>query len=794
MRAKADLGVRGAIHPPSGANPVPLSAALHALYDGATNKITLNNSIVRTPAATVTADGTVGERGNNLRLVANTRDVHDLVLLASAFQAPSQTPSKPLEISGPASLNATVTGTTANPQVAAQLSAQNLQVQGTRWSTLQLNAHANPSGIQVQNGNLVNARQGDIRFSGTVGLHKWAYTPESPITADATVRQMPVSELQQLAAVNYPVSGVLAADITLHGTQLDPVGHGSVQLLHATAYEQPVQNLSATFQAANGIINSQLDVKVPAGAAKGTLAFTPRTKAYQLQFDAPGIVLQDLQALQAKNLAINGKLTATASGQGTLDNPNLQATLQIPQLQMKQTTVTGVRADLSVANHKAVFTLGSDLGQSSIRAKGSIDLTGGYYTNATLDTTKIPLDPLLAAYVSALPNGASSEIELHATVKGPIKDKSQVEAHLTIPTFNAEYQQVKIANNGPIKVDYANSIVTIQPSELQGTDSSLRFQGKVPLENGQAIDVTAKGNVNLKLLHIFVPDATTAGMVLLDVRGSGNSVKPDVQGQVQLQKVAFIPSGAPLGVENVNGVLDIANGRIQIKQLTGQSGGGDLSVGGFMVYEPSPHFDLLINAKSVRLLYPGLRTVLDGDLTASGSTAASSLNGRVLIDSISFTPEFDLATFISSSGTPSVPSARPSPADNMKLNIAVQSTSDLAASSSTVSLQGSANLRVIGTASDPVIVGRADLNSGDVFFNQQRFVLERGIVNFINPHHTEPNVNVLITTTVQQYNLSLTILGPVDKLTTSYTSDPPLPPVDIINLIARGQTTEQPTT
>src|SRR5262249_24620297 len=47
------------------------------------------------------------------------------------------------------------------------------------------------------------------------------------------------------------------------------------------------------------------------------------------------------------------------------------------------------------------------------------------------------------------------------------------------------------------------------------------------------------------------------------------------------------------------------------------------------------------------------------------------------------------------------------------------------------------------------------------------------------------------TTIINQYNLSLTFLGPLDKMQTSYVSDPPLPTADIINLNARGQTTEQ---
>jgi len=128
---------------------------------------------------------------------------------------------------------------------------------------------------------------------------------------------------------------------------------------------------------------------------------------------------------------------------------------------------------------------------------------------------------------------------------------------------------------------------------------------------------------------------------------------------------------------------------------------------------------------------------------------------------------------------------------NMKLNISVQTTSRLNLVSSTVSIQGQANLRIIGTAAEPVIVGRADLTGGEIFLMNKRYQLVRGILNFNNPNKTEPVVNVVVNTTVDQYNLNLTFIGPIDRLRTSYTSDPPLPPVDIINLLARGQTTEE---
>ena len=49
---------------------------------------------------------------------------------------------------------------------------------------------------------------------------------------------------------------------------------------------------------------------------------------------------------------------------------------------------------------------------------------------------------------------------------------------------------------------------------------------------------------------------------------------------------------------------------------------------------------------------------------------------------------------------------------------------------------------------------------------------------------------MMITTTINQYNLTIHLQGPIEAMKTSYISDPPLAEIDIINLIARGTTTE----
>jgi translocation and assembly module TamB len=186
-----------------------------------------------------------------------------------------------------------------------------------------------------------------------------------------------------------------------------------------------------------------------------------------------------------------------------------------------------------------------------------------------------------------------------------------------------------------------------------------------------------------------------------------------------------------------------------------------------------------------------MRTIFSSDLALNGNRQGALLQGRVLVDSLSFTSDFDATTFMGQFSGTAAPADQSSFMQNVKLQIAVQSSSQLNAATSQVSIEGQADLRVIGSAADPVITGRANLSSGDIFFNKRQYHLERGIITFVNPNETEPVFNVLITTTIEQYSLSVSVVGPINKLQTNYVSDPPLPPADVINLIARGQTTQE---
>jgi len=78
------------------------------------------------------------------------------------------------------------------------------------------------------------------------------------------------------------------------------------------------------------------------------------------------------------------------------------------------------------------------------------------------------------------------------------------------------------------------------------------------------------------------------------------------------EAVALSTADDPVGVENLNGTVDITNDHLDVTKMVGQVGGGQVSVGGSIAYRPNMQFNLALQGNGVRLRYPdGLRSLLD---------------------------------------------------------------------------------------------------------------------------------------------------------------------------------------
>ena len=799
VRSDATIAANTASHPAGVGGtsnpPIPVNASVHLTYDGPRDSVSLTQTYLRTPHTNVRLNGTASRR-SSLSIQATNDDLREMdslaLLLRTATARPGQQPSPQLlGLSGSAQLAGEMTGSLKSPRFTAQVTANSFQFQGFSGRRLKTGVSLGPTEAAFTGGDLEIGGQSSIQFSIAVGLRNWSYVPSESLVAQVKVAKVRVADLEHLAKLQYPITGMLNADIAVHGSQLNPAGQGSVQLTQATAWNQPIRSFALQFHGTGDSIASTLAVQTSAGNVDGNLTYYPRREAYEGQIEARNIKLEQLQVASLQDMGIAGTLTAVAKGSGTFQSPQLEATAEVPELQIRQQKITGIKAQVNVANRRATLALDSRVDQTYVKANGSVDLTPDYDARANVDVRGLPLGPLLESYFPSPTTGElNGQTDVHGDLQGPLKDPARVVAHLEIPKFVVGYQSIQLANAKPIRVDYRNSVLTLERSEIKGTDTDVEIQATVPLQESAPIAASAVGNVDLHVIRIFDPEVSSSGQIKLDVAARGDRSHPEVQGRVQVVNAAFQMQDTPLGAEKLNAELNLTNDRIEIKQFAGECGGGTLAARGYVAYQPEIQFNLGLTADRVRLRYPeGVRAMLRGDLALKGGPQASQLSGQMEITSLSFTNSFDLSTFLSqfTGETPLAPSK--GFAANMNLNVGVQTSEEISLESAhKLSLQGSANLRVHGTAADPVILGRANLTGGEMFFLGNRYEIQSGQIALANPVRTEPVVNLLVNTTVEQFNLSLSFVGPIERMRTTYTSDPPLPPVDIINLLAFGKT------
>jgi len=771
---------------------IQLQSSMHANYTGSNRQLALEQSYVRTPQTNVTMNGVVSEH-SSLAVQLQANDLREVAMLADLFRtpAPGQAP-QPLDLAGKAEFAGTVRGTTDRPHVTGELTAQDLHFRGTDWKTLRTGVDVSPDHAGLQNADLEPASHGRITFDASTALTRWSFTAESPLQARVNATQLDLADLMKLTGQQVPVSGTLNAHLNLRGTETEPQGSGNLGLINATAYGQPVKSLNVNFSGTGSDVRADVALQLPAGSVHANATVQPRQKTYTAQLASNGIHLENLEALKARNIDAAGVLAFEAKGQGTFDHPQLDASLQIPKLTVQGQTVSDLKLNANLMDRAVNATLTSSAVGVAIQAKANLNLTGDYPIDASLDTKAFPLQPVLAAYAPGEADQVSGETEVHATLRGPLKDKNQLEAHVNIPVLKLGYSNtIQLAAASPIRVDYKNGIVALQPASIRGTDTDLQLQATVPVTGTGSMSLQAHGSVDLQIAQLFNPDLRTSGQIKLNVDSRGPIGGGNLGGEIDIVDANFASADLPVGLQHGNGVLTLSTDRLNIEKFQGNVGGGTITAQGGVTYRPRLQFNMGVAAQGVRILYPqGMRENVNAKLTLTGTYNRAILGGSVDLADISFTPAFDLSSMVSqfSGGVEAPPSRGFS--QNLVLNVAVHSTNNMNLVSRTLSVGGSANLQVRGTAAEPVILGRVNLTGGDIILNGNRFVLTGGTVQFVNPSQTEPMLNLALSTTIQEYKINLRFNGPTDQMRTEYSSDPALPQADIINLLAFGQTTE----
>ena len=98
---------------------------------------------------------------------------------------------------------------------------------------------------------------------------------------------------------------------------------------------------------------------------------------------------------------------------------------------------------------------------------------------------------------------------------------------------------------------------------------------------------------------------------------------PDLRGRVEFQNGSLGLEDLPNGLSQLHGILEFNQNRLEVQSLTAMTGGGQLSVGGYLAYQHGIYADLTVTGKAVRIRYPeGVSSEADTTLQLGGTRSS----------------------------------------------------------------------------------------------------------------------------------------------------------------------------
>jgi translocation and assembly module TamB len=305
------------------------------------------------------------------------------------------------------------------------------------------------------------------------------------------------------------------------------------------------------------------------------------------------------------------------------------------------------------------------------------------------------------------------------------------------------------------------------------------------------MSVTASGPLDPALVALFLPDVPLNGRLRLAIAANGPIARPRLAGDVSLSDGKYRMPGISQIMDGIEGTIRFDAAGTGSVEARAKVGGGDASVAGTFGLDgfALKDFRMTVQGRRVTLRYPeDLRLVVDADLVATGGPTGNLVRGEVVLQRGTYSRDFDLTlTDLLAKSRPTGAVAREPWKDRTRLEIHVVSSRALEVRNNLARLTGTVDLLARGTVSDPTLVGQVTLDEGGrVTFRDVRYEIESGTVTFASARGLAPILDVRARAEVRGYDIAVNVAGSWPRLETTFSSDPPLPDADLVNLLLTG--------
>jgi len=797
---------------------VPVTGEMQAHYDGRVEVVNIAHLTFQSPQSSLVGSGVLGvnlgDPLTNLHVNLHTRDLgeFDQLLTTLDFEAFGKKgrAAIPVSLHGTMDFTGTTSGPIADLDAKGHLVANDIALQlGTLGdahidSVVGDGEYSPNEGLAVASSTITRGTA-VMNVAGMFRPHRLmvhgvaTYPWDQNLAIDASVKlaDAQAADLLDIAGQQqkFPVTGTVNLDAHATGTIGNLDGGGIATLTNGVAYGESYQVISVDMTAQGQQLHATRVLLAAHGLSiTGSGGYNLGSKQIAVHFSGSNLLLSKFDTIRKASPDADALLSFSASANGTFEKPDLHATLTLAKITMRGKPLGELNATANSVGSNLSYEMHSTMVGAQVNASGQTSLLGDLQTQATLKLTGLNIANLITLLAPGTFKG-SSTIAGTISIAGPAAKPKQLSGTAEFNQFDVALQGVQLKSVQPLRASLSDGMVTLDQVHVIGEDTDLRASGTAVVfgdtnPQGGKINLDANGSVSMTLAQTFDPDLIASGKVTFKMAAEGRLRKPALTGNVLFQNVNFSVEGIANGLSNMNGTLVFNEDRLDVKDLTAMTGGGQVKMGGYLAYQNGLFADLTATGDVVRIRYNDLSATANASFRLQGGLQSMLLSGNVLVTRFGVGPNMDFAAFAAAGGVQAPPDPN-SPLSKIQLDVHIISAPQLDFQNSFAKLAGTVNLSVRGTLAAPSVLGRILITNGSATYAGTKYQLDRGSIYFSNPVRIDPTIDLDATARVENYNLTIGVHGTIENLKPTYRSEPPLTEADIFNLLALGRTQEE---
>jgi hypothetical protein len=790
----------GPFNPDPVVAPVPVGGTVRYRYDP--SGITFAPSTVATPATFVAFEGRTAYGADAMvPFHVTSRDWQESDRLLAAVLTAAGSPTRAVPVGGFGEFDGVLRGAFRAPRVEGRFRGMRMRAWDVEWGEATARVVVENQYADVADGVVVKD-DSRIAIEGRFSLGYPRRDGGDELDARARVERRPLADLRHAFGLDdYDITGWLSGEFHLYGHYERPFGFGRVTIEDAVAYGERFPRASGSLRFEGvGVRIDGVEIAKGTGTITGA-AYLDWQGQYSFSADGRRIPVEEIQAAAWSRAPLSGLLQFTASGTGSVDAPRYEVRGRVADLFAGDEGIGQVTGRVSVRGEVLTLELEAASPRLAVFGSGRIALTPEADAELSVRFVDTSLDPYLRFFEPRLSPFTTLVASGTLRVAGELADPAHLRAAARVEAVRLELFDYPLRNDGAVDLALEGEVVRIERLRLVGEGTRLEVSGQVPLGDAP-IAVTARGDANLGILQGFFRNLRSSGAAEVVAELGGSRRAPVVSGYALVTDGRIRHFALPHGLEAINGRVAFDAQGIHFddpgcrlpdcRPVTARLGGGEVRFGGRIVlsgYVPSA-FALTAVGERMRLRYPeGFRSEVDADLRLTGPIAEPLLSGTVTVRDAVFVRRFEggaewLGLGGEAAGPPAAPAAASFP---LRYDVRIVAPSTLRIANNLAQIVSSADLTLAGTYDRPVLLGRAEIERGEVSFEGNRYRVTRGTIDFFDPARIQPFFDIEAETQVrvpgQTYRVTFRAAGTPERFVPEFSSDPPLPAIDVVSLL-----------